>query len=85
MALTTLLRYATRIRDIAAGVTHELRGGYALTADKASFARFATDVLLSRIMRFVPLFNQNRDRTIRVRGGVELHYRLNRGDIQSIR
>src|SRR6185312_1744089 len=33
----------------------------------------------------LPLPNHDQDRMIRVRGGIELHYRLNRGDIQSIR
>src|SRR5262245_138642 len=74
-----------RVRQIAAGVVHELRGGLALTADARSFVRFASDVILSRLTRVVPLSSQNHTRKIRVRGGVELHYRLNRGDMQSIR
>jgi FkbM family methyltransferase len=77
--------YLRRARDTATGVAHELRGGFALTADAASFARFASDVILSRLMQRVPLPNRDRDRMIRVRGGLQLHYRLNRGDIQSIR
>lgn len=77
--------YLKGARETARGVVHELRGGFTLTADAPSFARFATDVLLSRLIRRVPLPNRNRDRMIRVRGGIELHYRLNRGDIQSIR
>ena len=83
--LATLLRYANKVKDVAAGVTRELRGGFALAADVPSFARFASDVVLSRVLRFVPLPNRNRERKIRLRGGLELHYRLNRGDIQSIR
>jgi FkbM family methyltransferase len=77
--------YLKRARETARGVAHELRGGLALTADAASFARFASDVILSRLMQRVPLPNRDRDRMIRVRGGLQLHYRLNRGDIQSIR
>jgi FkbM family methyltransferase len=77
--------YLQRTREIASGVAHELRGGYRLAADPISFARFAADVFLSRLARKVPLPNQNRDRMIRVKGGVKLHYRLNRGDMQSIR
>lgn len=75
----------TRLRQIADGVAHELRGGWSLTADPRSFVRFASDVFLSRLGRHVPLPNLNSTRTIRVRGGLDLHYRLNRGDIQSIR
>jgi FkbM family methyltransferase len=75
----------TRLRQITAGVAHELRGGWTLTADARSFARFASDVFLSRLTRIVPLSSRNQTRKIRVRGGIELHYRLNRGDMQSIR
>jgi FkbM family methyltransferase len=77
--------YLKRARETARGLAHELRGGFALTADAASFARFASDVILSRLMQRLPLPNRDRDRMIRIRGGLELHYRLNRGDIQSIR
>jgi len=77
--------YLQRTREIAKGVAHELRGGYRVTADPLSFARFAADVFLSRLARKLPLPNRNRDRMIRVKGGVKLHYRLNRGDMQSIR
>jgi FkbM family methyltransferase len=86
MRLTTkLMKVANRARNVAAAVARELRGGFALTADGASFARFASDVVLSRVARVVPLPSRNRERMIRIRGGLELHYRLNRGDIQSIR
>jgi FkbM family methyltransferase len=77
--------YLKRTREIAKGVAHELRGGYRLAADPQSFARFAADVFLSRLARRMPVPGQHRDRMIRVRGGVKLHYRLNRGDMQSIR
>lgn len=77
--------YLTRLRQITEGVAHELRGGWALAEDARSFARFASDVFLSRLARHVPLASRNQPRTIRVRGGVQLHYRLNRGDMQSIR
>jgi hypothetical protein len=40
---------------------------------------------LLRLARLVPLPGRNRERRIRVRGGIELNYRLNRGDMQSIR
>jgi FkbM family methyltransferase len=69
------------VRDVG----HELRGGFQLTADVPSFLRFTSDVFLSRLLGRVTLPNADRDRAIRVRGGVELHYRLNRGDMQSIR
>jgi FkbM family methyltransferase len=74
-----------RLRQIATGVAHELRGGWSLTADSRSFVRFASDVFLSRLARRVPLPIQNQTRKIRLRGGLDLHYRLNSGDLQSIR
>ena len=83
--MSAIVDYLKRARGTARGVAHELRGGFALTSDAPSFARFATDVILSRLISRLPLPNRDRDRMIRVRGGIELHYRLNRGDIQSIR
>lgn len=64
-----------------------MAGGYRLTADVPSFLRFASDVLLSRIARHVPAAAglAGSERTIRVQGGLQLRYRLNRGDMQSIR
>lgn len=83
--MSVLSNYAMRFKQIAAGVGHELRGGLSLAADTRSFLRFGADVFLSRLERHVPLPSRNRDRQIRVRGGLELTYRLNRGDMQSIR
>jgi FkbM family methyltransferase len=82
-----LLPYFDRIRLSARGIGHEVAGGYRLTADARSFLQFATDVVLSRFVRHVPLLAglSNRERTIRVRGGIALRYRLNRGDMQSVR
>jgi len=85
MAVAKVRRFFTRAREIAQGTAHELYGGFRLAADVPSFARIASDIFLSRLIRRLPLPNRDRDRVIRVRGGVELHYRLNRGDIQSIR
>jgi FkbM family methyltransferase len=75
----------TRVRQIAAGMTPELGGGWSMTADARSFVRFASDLFLSRLARRVPLPGSNRIRTIRLRAGFDLHYRLNSGDLQSIR
>src|SRR5262245_14694415 len=73
------------MKQIAQQIGRELRGGFSLTADPRSFARFAADLFLLRLTRLVPLPGRNRERRIRVRGGIELNYRLNRGDMQSIR
>jgi FkbM family methyltransferase len=85
MLLATIRTYAKRAGDISRGLAHEMSGGLRLAADVPSLARFASDVLLSRFLPRLPLPNRDRERMIRVRGGIELHYRLNRGDIQSIR
>jgi FkbM family methyltransferase len=74
-----------RVKLTASGVAHELTGAYRLTADPASFLRLGTDVLLSRLARVLPRIDRERERSIRVRGNVQLFYRLNRGDMQSIR
>jgi FkbM family methyltransferase len=85
--MPTLPRLLERVRASARGIGHELRGGYKLTADAPSFLRFAADVVLSRVVRHVPAVKDfsSREHTIRVRGGVTLRYRLNRGDMQSLR
>jgi FkbM family methyltransferase len=73
------------VKRTVSGVAHELRGGYRLAADPASFLRFGADVLLSRLARVVPAIDREREHSIRVRGDLQLFYRLNRGDMQSIR
>jgi FkbM family methyltransferase len=82
-----LSTWARRIAASASSIGHEMAGGYRLTADVPSFLRFASDVLLSRIARHVPAAAglAGSERTIRVQGGLQLRYRLNRGDMQSIR
>lgn len=47
--------------------------------------RICADILLYRVMRFVRLPGENTARTVRMRNGIWLTYRLNRGDIQGIR
>lgn len=47
--------------------------------------RYASDILLAKAMNTVPVPRIDAVRTIRLRGGGELVYRLNRGDLQSIR
>ena len=54
-------------------------------ADSSSFLRFSTDLFLLRIMRLLPASLGAHEREIRLRGGIRLCYRLNRGDIESLR
>jgi FkbM family methyltransferase len=85
--MPSLARLLDRLRLSAQWIGHELKGGYKLTADTPSFLRYAADVVISRVARHVPQARglANREHTIRVRGGVTLRYRLNRGDLQSLR
>jgi FkbM family methyltransferase len=76
--------WVDRISGIVQRMSHVLRGGYEITDDLSSFVRFASDIFLSRVHFRIPLPWIAGDRFIRVRGGIELHYRLNRGDMYSI-
>ncbi len=80
-----MLRIARRISGSGRSFTREVIGGLRLVADHQSFVRYATDVFLYRILRIVNLPSSGQERSIRLHGGIEITYRLNRGDIQSIR
>lgn len=56
-----------------------------LTADRASGRKLQLDFILSRLLRFGTLPEYNVLRSVRLSGGLNLHYRFNRGDLQSIR
>jgi FkbM family methyltransferase len=62
-----------------------MRGGARLVADTRSLVRFGADILLFRLLGRVPVPGRDGERRIRLKDGVTLTYRLNRGDIQSIR
>jgi FkbM family methyltransferase len=55
------------------------------TATVRSFARFAADLLSLRVLRLVRMAPSGRERRIELRDGTRLTYRLNFGDLQSIR
>jgi FkbM family methyltransferase len=55
------------------------------TDGPASFVRCATDVLLYRGLRYWDLPGRDRERGIQFKNGAGIRYRLNRGDIQTIR
>lgn len=69
----------------ARSVAHELAGAARLAEGPPSFVRYAGDIILYRVMRLAKPPSSNRERTIRLKGGIEIAYRLNRGDIQGIR
>ncbi len=51
----------------------------------SSFFRFAMDQFLVRLSRIIPMASMGTERIIRLRGNINVCYRLNLGDIQSIR
>lgn len=56
-----------------------------IAAGPASFARLALDHTRARMSYLTGAKLDNRRRTVRLRGGLTITYRLNRGDLQSIR
>lgn len=56
-----------------------------IAAGPASFARLALDHTRVRMSYLTGARLDNRRRTVRLRGGLTITYRLNRGDLQSIR
>ena len=63
----------------------DLRASVRLAADARSRFRLAMDFALSRFIRVVPRSQRNRVREVRLRGDIKIRYRLNKGDLHSIR
>lgn len=72
------------IRTVFATV-REIKGAILLCGDLRSQFRLCSDVVLFRALRVTRLPAENNLRKIRLRRGDQISYRLNRGDIQSIR
>ena len=73
-----------RIAISIASMGRQVVGAWRITADVCSFLRLSADFFLYRILAVVRLPFANRERVVRIRNGVSLHYRLNRGDIWTI-
>lgn len=56
-----------------------------LAAGPWALGRFVADLFLLRVAKLSQRGASGRPRTVRLRGGTEITYRLNRGDLQSIR
>lgn len=67
------------------GVAIEIRAGLGALADWPSRVRWTADLFLHRAPPFLQGPRRSALRTIRLREGVRLRYRLNRGDLQSFR
>ncbi len=63
----------------------DLRGSVGFAADARSCFRLAMDFALSRFIGLVPRGQRNRVREVRLRGRIKIRYRLNKGDLHSIR
>ncbi len=74
-----------RLAATARAVAREGVGAARLCGTAPSTGRLAADVVLYRALRVSRLPGENASRTIRLRSGDSITYRLNRGDIQSIR
>lgn len=55
------------------------------SGDRASAFQLRADFLLSRLLRLGRLPGYNAERIVRLKDGTTLHYRFNRGDLQSLR
>src|SRR5205807_5946082 len=56
-----------------------------LAAESRSRIRLSMDFALSRVISLVPRGRRNRLREVRLRGDIKIRYRLNKGDLHSIR
>ncbi len=67
------------------GLGQQIARARQMTLGWRSFLRLGSDLALARLIPYIRFPNINHSRRIRVVGGAEITYRLNRGDIQSIR
>lgn len=74
-----------RVSGMAMGIVREGAAARRLCMDVPSAARLGSDVVLYRAMRVARLRKEDRPRSIRLKTGESVAYRLNRGDIQGIR
>ena len=70
-----------RIGNYLRTIGQDYAGARRLAADSRSFRRLATDFMLYRLMKVWRPANFNQERSVTLKGGTTLHYRLNRGDI----
>ena len=63
----------------------DLRASVRFGADAKSRFRLSTDFVLSRCIPLIPMRERNRVREVRLRADVKIQYRLNKGDLHSIR
>jgi FkbM family methyltransferase len=74
-----------RFMTVLNAFLRDLRASVVLTADTRSCFRLSADFVLSRFIGLVPKGQRNRVREVLLRGQIKIRYRLNKGDLQSIR
>ena len=74
-----------RFKTVLNTLVSDLRESVRLTADARSRFRLVTDFALSRLIGLTPRGQRNRVREVRLRAGIKIRYRLNKGDLHSIR
>jgi FkbM family methyltransferase len=76
---------ATKLVAVLNILARDLRATVRLTADVRSCFRLGTDLVLARVIGLVPRERRNRVREVHLRGNIKIRYRLNKGDLHSIR
>lgn len=77
--------WCNRLVGALSNVTTEIARARDLAEDRGSFLRWSADILAYRVLRHLRLPGHNRPRTITLKGGAQLTYRLNRGDVLTLR
>lgn len=75
---------AGRLQLTLSGVWGELSGAWRTCAGPSSFIHFFGSALGYRARRVIDIGDPQRHRVVRFKSGVELTYRLNRGDVRAI-
>ena len=76
---------AKRFITVLNTFVRDLRSSVRLAADARSRFRLCVDFTRSRFIGLVPMGQRNRLREVCLRGGIKIRYRLNKGDLHSIR
>jgi FkbM family methyltransferase len=75
----------SRFITVLSAFVSDLRASFRLAADARSRFRLSMDFALSRLLGLVPTGQRNCVREVRLRGDIKIRYRLNKGDLHSIR
>lgn len=74
-----------RFISVLRTLVEDIIASFRIAADTHSRLRLAADFVLSRFISIIPRDRRNRERQIRIIKGAKIRYRLNKGDLNSIR